>query len=251
MENIANYSPLPTMAENIKTFDSTDAIAEQLATVISLLEADKLNDEGIHIALSGGNTPKHIFAYLEKHYGKKLALPNLHFWWGDERCVPPTHDESNYKWANQLWLEPVGVELKNIHRVRGENQPEEEAQRYSDEIKSFVPNRNGVPCFDLILLGLGDDGHTASIFPHQMELLHSINLCEVATHPTTGQKRITFTGVLLNHAARVVFISTGSSKADMIRNVAIETMPQFPASHIKPIHGTLEWWIDKDAAALV
>jgi 6-phosphogluconolactonase len=235
----------------IKRFENTDAIAEELASVLLQLAFISNSEKGIHIALSGGNTPKQIFNYLTKHYGERLANPNFHFWWGDERCVAPTSDESNYKWANLLWLQPIGILPIRIHRVIGENKPTDEAIRYSNEITKLVTFKDYTPRFDLILLGLGDDGHTASIFPHQMELLHTEKTCAVATHPISEQKRITFTGKLLNQAAQVVFISTGKGKAKMIQNVALNAMPEYPASHINPTYGTLEWWIDKEAAELL
>lgn len=234
----------------IKKLKNTDQIAEELAQLMLKIFSEKPKEK-VHIALSGGNTPKLIFKYLTETYGTKLANPLAHFWWGDDRCVPPTHPESNYKWAHELWLQPIGVQIENIHRIIGENTPQLEASRYSTEINNCIEQYNGIPRFDLILLGLGDDGHTASIFPQEMQLLTSENWCEVATHPTSGQQRITITGRVLNNAQRVVFISTGANKAEMIRNVAQKALPEFPASHIKPTNGETIWLIDEDAAKLL
>lgn len=234
----------------IRIFKNTGEISEAIAKMLFRL-MDQPGQTPIHIALSGGNTPKAIFRYLTQTYGKKLADNRFHFWWGDDRCVPPTHDDSNYKWAHELWLKPIGIADKNIHRVMGENNPETEAIRYSKELNQWCNIKNGFPVIDLNLLGLGDDGHTASIFPHCMELLSSENWCEVATHPTTEQKRITFTGRVINNSAQIVFISTGANKAKMVKNVAIDSNPEFPASHIKSLNGETIWLIDNDAAQLL
>lgn len=231
----------------IKTFNNINEIAEIIAKMLSELECSTDN-KSIHVALSGGNTPKEIFSYLKEKARNKLADKRFHFWWGDERCVPSTDNNSNYKWANELWLKPIGIQATNIHRIEGENNPVSEAIRYSEEIKKWVETENRWPRFDLIMLGLGDDGHTASIFPNQMELLISENWCEVSTHPVSGQKRITFTGKVINNASKVVFISTGENKAQMIKNVVIEAKPEYPASHIKPSNGEMIWLLDEGAA---
>jgi len=231
----------------IKTLKNTNKIAGAIAQMLLNL-MEKSGDKPIHIALSGGNTPKLIFSYLNGKYGTKLADKRFNFWWGDERCVHPSDDESNFKWANELWLKPIGIAATNIHRILGENNPEKEAIRYSEEMRKCIPIENGSPRFALILLGLGDDGHTASIFPNQMNLLTSENWCEVATHPVSGQKRITLTGNVLNNARKVVFISTGESKAQMVKNIVVEGKPEFPASHIKPSNGELIWLLDEEAA---
>lgn len=231
----------------IKIFKNINEIAEAIAELLFEL-IKKTEDNSIHIALSGGNTPKLIFSYLNEKYGTKLADKRFHFWWGDERCVPSCDDESNYKWANELWLKPIGIDQTNIHRIEGENIPEIEAIRYSEEMKKWIEIENCAPRFDLILLGLGDDGHTASLFPNQMNLLTSEKWYEVATHPHSGQKRITLTGKTINNARKVVFISTGASKALMVKNIVVESKPEYPASHIKPSNGELIWLLDEEAA---
>jgi len=238
------------MKPNLKILNNVEGIAEEVASILKKLVA-KPENKNIHIALSGGNTPKLIFSYLNEKYGTKLVDKRFHFWWGDERCVPSDDNECNYKWANEFWLKPIGIAKINIHRILGENDPEREAIRYSEQMKKWIEIENGAPRFDLILLGLGDDGHTASIFPNQMNLLTSENWCEVATHPISGQKRVTFTGKVLNNARKVVFISTGESKAQMVRNIAIEIKPEYPASHIQPINGMLIWLLDNKAAQFI
>jgi 6-phosphogluconolactonase len=238
------------MNQDIKIFEDTYQIAEEFASTLQKL-AQKNKNKPVHVALSGGSTPKAIFKYLSEKYGTSLNFPNLHFWWGDDRCVPPSHDDSNFKWANELWLSPTGFSNAQIHRIKGENNPEKEAKRYSEEIKQFVPAENKWPVFDLIVLGLGEDGHTASIFPNQMELLESNHICEIATHPQSGQKRVTFTGHLINNAKNAIFLATGSSKAEKVKQVIDERDLSLPATHIKPAKGKLTWWVDNDAAEFI
>jgi len=192
-----------------------------------------------------------IFRYLIEKYGKTLAYPNFHFWWGDDRCVPPHNDDSNYKWATDLWLKPIGITPEKIHRVLGENDPEQEVFRYAGEIRKFIPFENGLPVFDYMLLGLGEDGHTASIFPCQMNLLTSTKICEVATHPVSGQKRITLTGPVINHSRTIVFLATGENKAQRVRDIAVDQLPQYTASHIGSSSGRVIWLVDSDAAKLL
>jgi len=231
----------------IKEFKNTDQIAEELSQLILGLVSES-KSRRIDIALSGGNTPKMLFSYLAEKHGTKLANPLIHFWWVDERCVPPTYPDSNFKWAYELWLQPIGVPQENIHRIIGENEPQHEAIRYAAEINGMVRQHNGIPCFDLIVLGLGNDGHTASIFPNQMQLLTSDNWCEVATHPASGQQRITITGKVLNNAQHVVFITTGADKAEIAKEVISDRNRNYPASNINSSDGKPTWYLDEAAA---
>lgn len=235
------------MKPEIKIFRNTDEIAVEFAHRIQAL-AKEAEGKPVHIALSGGSTPKVIFQYLTDKFGKELANTQFHFWWGDDRCVPPTDDESNYKWANELWLAPTGIQEENIHRVLGENNPAEEAVRYAEEIKKEVPLANGFPVFDLMLLGLGEDGHTASIFPNQMGLLTSKNICEVAVHPESQQKRITMTGPVINNSKVIAFLATGDNKADKVKEILIEKDAELPAANIEAKNGKLVWWLDYGSA---
>ena len=174
----------------------------------------------------------------------------MHFYWGDERCVAPTHSESNYGAANELLFQLIELPEDNIHRVFGENNPAEEVLRYGQLISEKLPSVNGLPQFDIIILGLGEDGHTASIFPNRMDLLHSDHVCEVAEHPESGQKRITLTGKVINNAKEVCFLVTGESKHEKVHNIihSLNDYQQYPAAHIQPPHGELIWFLDKAAA---
>lgn len=217
--------------------------------LVELIENKK--DDKFNIALSGGNTPKLLFYYLKENYLNKIDWGNVHFYWGDERCVPPDSEESNFGNAFDLFLNSEEIPSKNIHRILGENIPEEEAEVYSEIILVNLPIVNKLPQFDLIWLGLGDDGHTASIFPNQMEILNSNKICEVAEHPESGQKRITLTGNVINNAKNISFLVTGENKAQVINEIFNKknNFEHYPASHIKAEKGELNWFLDENAAS--
>ncbi|KYG80751.1 6-phosphogluconolactonase [Roseivirga echinicomitans] len=204
----------------------------------------------LNIGLSGGSTPKLLFEILVQKYSDKIDWSKLHFYWGDERCVPPTSGESTYGMTHEYLFQHLEIPEENIHRVLGENNPDKEAIRYSRLITENLPSINGLPQFDLIMLGLGEDGHTASIFPHQMELLTSKQICSVAEHPTSGQKRITLTGSVINNAKEVCFLVVGEAKAEKVNEIINITghCELYPASYIKPTHGELIRFLDKAAA---
>jgi 6-phosphogluconolactonase len=148
-------------------------------------------------------------------------------------------------------LKNVPIQDSNIFRMSGEVDPEREANHYAAQLQTELPVRNDLPLFDLILLGMGDDGHTASIFPDNMSLLNSDDAVAVAVHPTSGQKRITLTGKVINQAEQVVFLITGSSKAAVLKQVIQRTkdFKKFPASYIQSYSGPAEFYLDKAAAA--
>lgn len=233
----------------INTYSDPARVAEAAAVFFAYLLPWQ---EKVTVALSGGSTPMLLFQHLYADYRDRLDWSKVHFFWGDERCVPPDHPESNYGVAEQLLLHHPGIPPANIHRIRGEADPVAEAKRYAEELKEAVPLVNGVPAFDLLLLGMGDDGHTASIFPDQLSLLTTPEWCAVAHHPVSGQARITLTGQVLNNAHRVAFLVTGAGKAGRVREVLMQEgdWRQFPAAHVRPTHGQLYWFLDDAAAGL-
>jgi 6-phosphogluconolactonase len=188
----------------------------------------------------------------EKH-ANDIPWQKIHFFWGDERCVPPGHADSNYGMTRALLLDPLNIPAVQVHRVFGEVDPEEAARKYEEIIGEHVPQKEGLPVFDLIILGMGSDGHTASIFPHEMELLDANHWCAVATHPESGQRRITLTGKVLNQAKQICFLVTGDSKKEKVFQILKQTGTylDYPAAHIAPIDGTLSWNLDEAAVALL
>lgn len=241
MEFIVNYK--------IQISNSTEELSEYFARLLR----DKVNSSKDHfqIALSGGSTPKSIFEYLAAHHYKTIDWQKVNFYWGDERCVPITDSESNYKMAYDSLLGKLQIPASNIFRIKGENDPKFEADNYSSEILNHFKIENNLPRFDLIMLGLGEDGHTASIFPNQKNLLISDKIYATAINPATEQIRITLTGKAINNAATVVFIATGSNKAKVVDEIINRkrNYKEYPASFINPQIGELYWILDKAAAS--
>ncbi|MDX1364463.1 MAG: 6-phosphogluconolactonase [Arenibacter latericius] len=214
------------------------------------LEEQIKNNTVMHIALSGGSTPKGVFDYMSEN-SKGIDWSKVHLYWGDERCVAPTDAESNYKMTVDHLLSKIDIPEENIHRVLGEANPQDEAVRYSEVLDAQLPKVNNIPQFDLVILGMGDDGHTASIFPHEIELWDSKENCEVAIHPDSGQRRITITGKIINNAKTVAFLVTGEGKAEKVKTfIGKESgYEKYPASLVAPTSKDLIWFMDKDAAA--
>ncbi len=241
------------MKNEIKIFDNVDQIADFLGN-FWMKQIESLSDEKFYsIALSGGNTPIKIFNYLSKNFDSKIDWNKIKFFWGDERCVSPNDDDSNFKLAKDHLFKKMNILDENIFRIKGELNPNVEAKNYSKILEDNLPTENGFPKFDFILLGLGEDGHTASIIPHEIELFHSSNHCEVANHPISGQKRITITGNVINNAEFVVFIAVGKSKAEKVFEILnkSESAKKYPASHVNPKSGNLIWLLDIDSAVKI
>lgn len=207
----------------------------------------------LHVALSGGSTPKEVFKELAEHFKTKIDWSKVQFYWGDERCVPADDAESNYKMANDYLFSKVELPLGNIHRIKGENKPEKEAARYASLLEAKLPGHNMQPQFDLVILGIGDDGHTASIFPNQISLWNSQSYCEVAEHPETGQKRVSLTGNIINNAKEVAFLVTGENKAQKVLEIIEKkgNYTLYPAALVAPKTGKLNWFLDSEAGKLI
>lgn len=231
------------------------SLAERLATDLEQLILQTLRSrDPFYIAVSGGNSPKTLFRILtDQRYGH-IPWNRIHVFWADERCVPPDHPESNYGMTKAFLFDHINIPEDNIHRIMGENNPADECVRYRAEINTWVPaGDQGIPSFDMILLGMGDDGHTASIFPGQISIFNSNEICETARHPVTGQSRISMTGTLLNHAKRGCFFVTGENKSKITSDIINkkDQYLQFPAAHVNPVSGECNWYLDKSAAKLI
>lgn len=215
-----------------------------------LVQLTKENEK-VNVALSGGSTPQVIFNVLAKEYADKINWKALHFYWGDERCVAPEHQESNFRMTKEHLFDPLKISDKNIFRVKGELSPDAACADYINTINKELPIVNDLPQFDLMILGMGDDGHTASIFPHQIELWDSTNVCEVATHPESGQKRVTLTGTVINNSKEIIFLVTGSNKAEKAKEILEKTgdYNSYPAFKVAPEKTT--WLMDEEAAKLL
>jgi 6-phosphogluconolactonase len=236
------------MKQNLHIFKTPEELAGKFAVQLMNWVANHSGNE-FHLAISGGKTPDLLFAALAEQYADSELWQKVHFWWVDERMVPPGDPESNFGVVERLLFSQIKLPAENIHRVRGENAPESEALSYSGQIQERLERTNGWPVFQLIILGMGDDGHTASIFPDQLNLLDSDQICTVATHPVSGQKRVTLTGKAINNAEKICFLVTGSSKAQRMLQIFSQSPEarQLPASYIATASGSPEWYVDEAA----
>lgn len=234
----------------LKVYQNKNKVAEEFSKY--LIEKSG-TQKAFHIALSGGSTPKIVFDVLAEQFSKDINWNNIHLYWGDERCVEPTDAESNYKMTVEHLISKVDIPEGNIHRIKGEEDPKEEAKRYGALLEEELPKELGLPQFDLVILGMGDDGHTASIFPHEINLWVSPDNCEVATHPESGQRRVSLTGRIINNAKTVAFLVTGESKAEKVKVIVDreEGYLEYPASHVAPKTKDLVWFLDAAAAKLL
>ncbi len=238
------------MSQSVRVFSDSDALSSAFAGMLER-DIDRIApDQYYSIALSGGSTPLQLFRDLSENFSDKIDWERLLIFWGDERCVPPESDESNYRMAYENLLQNVPIPETNIFRIRGEEDPKEEARLYSDLVRANISFFNEVPQFDLILLGLGNDGHTASVFPDNIRLFDSYSLFDVSVKPVTQQKRITATGRLINNALKVLFLVTGKEKAEIVAQIIEkkEGWDQLPAARVKPVSGQLLWMLDENAA---
>lgn len=232
------------MKDRMRIFKDNQAVARAFADFLSTkLKADKI----MRVAISGGSTPKLLFRILAEEYGQTIDWSQVHIFWVDERCVPPDHSESNFRMTRERLLQHIEIPNVNVHRVWGENDPDKEARQYSAVVEAGLLHSNQLPIFDIILLGMGSDGHTASIFPDRLDLLSSEKTCAVATHPQSGQKRVTLTGNVINAATAIHFLVTGESKAGVVRQIRSRegNYLDYPAAHIK----NAVWWLDEAAAS--
>lgn len=239
------YSP------NLQVFNDGPAVARAFAD--HLVEKLAATGEGPFFwCLSGGSTPKLLFKLMAEEYQDKIDWNRLHFFWGDDRMVPYDDPESNYGEVKSLLFDHVPVIPSQIHPVPTDLEPEEAARAYAATITELLPrNSDGLPIFDLNMLGMGGDGHTASIFPDSMGLLTDERVCAVAHHPESGQVRVTITGPVINASDEVVFLITGNSKTLRVAQIINrERLAEtFPAAHINPESKKLYWFLDQAAAS--
>jgi 6-phosphogluconolactonase len=207
--------------------------------------------ENLYIALSGGNTAQLLFSVIADEYSDALDWNKIHFFWVDERCVPFESEDSNGGNAYRILFSKIKISETHLHFIHGEVEPQKEIVRYTGDILTNVACSISFPAFDIIVLGMGSDGHTASIFPGQTEeLFKTSSICAVSEHPVSAQKRITLTGKVLNNATNVIFLITGAEKAEKLKEIFRDTPVSYnyPAKNVNPKSGNLSWYLDKAAA---
>lgn len=227
--------------------DTAEAVTERLLTALDLHPG-----KAFHLALSGGSTPALLFNLWSGAYREEIPWQRIHLYWVDERCVPAESPESNYGEAKRGFIDLVPIPSEQVFPINGEEEPATEARRYSDLLLERLPHHNGYPRFDMVILGVGPDGHTSSIFPGQSKLLQSPNTYAPSVHPASGQNRIALTARPIYEAAAVLFHATGAAKADIfdaMLNDDPESERLFPAVYIARRTPKAELYLDQAAVS--
>jgi 6-phosphogluconolactonase len=238
----------------IQRFEDLDALSHAAADELARIVRSAVVERGTcSVALSGGSTPQRLFRLLAAAGREALPWEHVDLWWGDERTVPPDHAESNYRMAREALIDPLGLAASHVHRIAGElPDPEAAARAYSRELVAAL---GSPPTFDLVLLGMGPDGHTASLFPGSPALEETTRW--IVANPVTSPlvhgttTRITLTAPAINAARHVRFLVGGADKAASLAQVLEgERDPaRFPSQLIAPSDGDLAWFVDAAAAA--
>lgn len=213
--------------------------------------------EHFSLTLSGGTTPKMLYALLASEpYRSRIDWPNVEIFFADERCVPPDHADSNFGMINETLLSKVPIPQENIHRMRGELEPNEAAKEYGEMLKEKFPSTGsgqaGEGGLEMILLGMGDDGHTASLFPRTEALKETKHRCVSNFVPKLNAWRLTLSAPFINRAADVMILVTGAGKTKVLSEVleGPRDPDRLPVQLIEPSDGRLTWLIDVDAAGI-
>jgi 6-phosphogluconolactonase len=238
---------------NLQIFADANEVARAAALrFVELARAGTSTHGRFSVALAGGSTPKRIYELLAgEDLGAQLDWSKVHVFFGDERCVPPDDADSNYRMASAALLSRVPLPEENLHRMRGEGDAVANARLYEDELRGFFGDGALWPEFDLVMLGMGDDGHTASLFPGT----HALNVRSAWVTANWVEKfntyRITLTAPAINHARYVMFIVTGAGKAERLPEVlyGAHDPHRLPSQLIQPRAGALAWFLDEAAAA--
>jgi 6-phosphogluconolactonase len=235
----------------LKNAAELSATAAEL--IVEMIQEVLQHKDRFTFALSGGSTPKELYSLLSGDpYRDQIAWDKIHFFWGDERHVPPDHPDSNYRSAQERMLSKVPLPPENIHRVRGETpDAQQAAEDYEQELMGlFNLSAGQVPKLDCVLLGMGPDGHIASLFPGTRAVWEKKRLVVSNWVEKFMHSRITMTFPVLNNARRIIFLVAGGNKAEVLREVleGDETTELLPAQMIRPDHGNVLWLVDRAAA---
>ena len=241
------------MTPEIETYPNKETLANSAAKEFSRHARLAITrHDRFSVALAGGSTPRVLYSLLAgKEYASKLDWARIHIFWGDERCVAPNHEDSNYRMAFEVMLRHLPIPVKQIYRMEGEIEPKKSAKDYENQLQNFFAGKP--PRFDLILLGLGADGHTASLFPGT-KALNETNRWVLANYVRKlSTWRLTMTASLINQAANVTFLVSGKGKPAALQRVLVGrySPEEIPAQIIRPDHGQLRWLMDAEAAALL
>lgn len=239
----------------LHTFADAQELVRAAATLFVTIGRQAIRERArFLVALSGGSTPKALYAILASEaFATQLDWSKVHFLFGDERAVPPTDGDSNFALANTLLFTPLNIPPAHIHRMRGEAQPETAAIEYEELLRRLTATAPGPwPVLDLVLLGMGEDGHTASLFPGTAALGEQSRWVVPGLSPQGTKSRITLTLGVINHASVILFLVTGQKKANVIRRILqsrADVIDAYPAARVVPESGRLMWYLDRAAAS--
>jgi len=244
---------------SLKVFETVDALNKAAAEYIITIAKKAIAERGkFIISLSGGETPKKIYSLLATpHFCKQIEWNKVFIFWGDERCVSLNDVRNNAYQARLTLLDKIDIPLLNIYSIPVNLPPAEAASTYEKELKAFFGNEAEQSTlhakFDLILLGLGENGHTASLFPGTKVINEQTEGIRAVPVEEEKMFRITMTAPLINQAHHILFLVTGENKAEVLKNVlAAPYQPEkYPAQLIKPVNGELAWFVNQEAASLI
>ena len=240
------------MKLDIRIFKDSEKLSQHAANIFTAQAAQAINErKRFLVVLNGGSTPTRLFQLLATEYREKIEWAKVHTFWGDERCVPPDDAGSSYGQARDMFLNHVPIPDSNIHRVNTSLSPAEAASDYAFILSQFSNSPLPVSRFDLIYLGMGEDGHTASLFPGSPVNVTELTLPVTAHYQDRPANRVTMTQLVFNQARMIVFMATGEKKAVTLAEVLSDRYnPElYPAQRIDPKNGELIWLVDEDAAS--
>jgi 6-phosphogluconolactonase len=241
------------MIPELRIFKDLDSLSRRAANLFLETTSQAITGRGrALIAISGGSTPLGLFRLLAgEPFRSQIKWHLLHIFWADERCVPVDDPESNYGQARKAFLDKVPIPEENVHRVNPDLKPAEAAKEYADTLREFRAPPLDWPRFDLIQLGVGEDGHTASLFPGPEEDVSTPILAVTAHYQGRPANRVTLTPKVFNSAKQILFLATGENKAEILARVLDEEIYQpelYPVQRIRPQDGRVIWMIDEAAA---
>ncbi len=238
---------------DVRLFNDGDGQNRAATNLIIKLATEAIHERGcFKVALSGGGTPAGLYRMLAKDpFRNKVDWQNSFVFWGDERCVPPDDPSSNYRQAMDVFLSQVPIPKENILRIKGELEPAEAAKAYTKSLKQFATPPLDWPRFDLVLLGMGADGHTASLFPGSPVDVSTPTIAVTADYQGRPAQRVTLTPTVFNTAKHVIFLVSGVSKSAVLARVlnGDYNPMKLPAQRIRPTEGILTWFVDQAAAS--
>jgi len=241
------------MNPTLRVFKNIDELSAAAAQLFAETAAQAIRERGrFLVALSGGNTPMALYRLLAKEpYHSSIDWSHVHVFWGDERCVPPDDPGNSYGQAKQVLLDHVSIPTDNIHRVASELGPAAASDDYARVLSRFAENGLTFPRFDLVLLGMGEDGHTASLFPNSPVEATTPTLAVTAHYQDRPANRVTLTPMVINAARQIDFLVTGAGKADTLSQVLHGDFNPllYPAQRIRPTDGQTIWMIDQTAGS--